>query len=156
MLASDLVLDAFLLLNRLLLGGFFFLARFRWVYDPSRQDRWFSMERHCSLRRKLAECGFGNSWGLSACVAVGEILAGAGLIVGLLTVPAAFAMGLVLIAAMVTNSHRKIAAQGPVDRIARVESFLWTPEPWMLASATVLVMFGPGTWSFDAYIGALL
>jgi len=152
----DSVLDLFLLANRLALGGFFILARFRWVYDPSKQDRWFNLQRHDSLCRKLDQCGFGNSWALSAVVALGEILGGASLIVGLLTVPAALGLAVVLLCAIITNSHLKVVAQGPVDRIHCVECFLWTPEGWMLLSATMLVVMGPGALSLDATLWSLL
>lgn len=136
-----------------MLGGFFILARFRWVYDPSRQDRWFNLQRHQSLCRKLQDCGFGSSYGLSCCVALGELLAGAGVLVGFLTPIAVSGLAIILAGAILTNSHRKVAQQGPVDFLHRAECFLWTPEGWMLLSAVTLGVLGPGAISLDALLG---
>jgi uncharacterized membrane protein YphA (DoxX/SURF4 family) len=149
----ELLLDLFLLMLRLTLGGFFVLARFRWVYDPSRAPRWFNPQRHRSLRNKLGECGFGDSKALGATVALGELGAGVALIVGLMVAPAALGLTVILVMACATNSHRKIAAQNPVDHIARVESFLWTPEPLYLLMGAILVALGPGAYSLDALLG---
>ena len=145
----DLILTA----NRIVLGLFFVLARFRWVYDPSRPaDAWFNAERHANFKRKMGICGYPQSTALAAFVALTEILAGAALIVGLLTPLAAFGLFIVCLAALKCSWREKTYRQEPVDSIHVVECFLWCPEPLFVLMSFTALVGGAGSFSLDGLI----
>ena len=142
--------DIAALASRVVLGGFFVLARFRWIYDPSRpDDLLFNVKRRGSLRRKVASCGFGCSELVSAKVALVEVFAGLALIAGLLTVPAAFGLLAVLIGATCCTAYEKTMRQNPPDAIGVVECYLWTVEPLYIVLAASVILLGPGRYSLD-------
>lgn len=141
---------SFLLLAlRVYLGLFMILARFRWFYDPSRPEApWFNHGRHSSLYRVVCSCGF-PFWLVAAAVAVVEVLAGLALVFGLMTVPAAFGMLVILLVATWCKGAEKTAKQKPVDRIDWVSCYLWTPEPGYIMIALAILVLGPGMFSLD-------
>jgi uncharacterized membrane protein YphA (DoxX/SURF4 family) len=163
--------DLTLFILRSLVGAFFILYRFRWVYDPAIKleyrdhyvlgvclvekvatwNRWFNEKRHRKLEQKLMACGYAPK--LAAPVAVVELAAGAALIVGLLTQLAALGLFIILIAATIKTAKEKIALQKPVDRIDVAACYLWLCEPQYIALCLAIVLMGPGAWSLDALLG---
>lgn len=146
-------IDAALFVARLVLGLFFVLARFRFFYDPSREECWFNTQRCDSLTRKLAYCGIhacGKQWAWA--VAAAEVLAGAALIVGLLTVPAALGLLIVLIFATICTARDKVMEQHPVDKVDVVSCYLWRVEGLYIAFAVIILLAGPGAYSLDYLI----
>lgn len=142
--------DLGLAANRMLLGVFFLLARFRWVWDPSRpEDPWFNLARKKSLVDKLCHCGYGWHPPLAAAVALVEILAGAALIVGLCTVPAAFGLLVILLFATWCTAYDKVMEQKPVDAVDMAACYLWRVEGPYIFSALGVLMAGPGGYSLD-------
>jgi len=134
---------------RIYLGVFMILARFRWFYDPSRpEDPWFNDGRHISLHKTVSTCGF-THWALAATVAIVEMLAGLALVFGLMTVPAAFGLLVILLVATWCKGGEKTAKQEPVDRIDWVSCYLWTPEPGYIMVAFAILVLGPGMFSLD-------
>lgn len=151
--------DAALLLNRLVLGSFYVLARFRFFYDPSKRpgERCLCSLRHGSLTRKMSHCGF-TRWplGLAWTAALVEVLAGLALIFGLLSVPAAFGLLVVTLFATKCTAREKVARQNPVDKLDVCASYLWLAEPLYIMMAVVTLLAGPGRWSLDYWITELL
>lgn len=142
--------DLILLLNRLVLGGFFVLARFRWIYDPSKpSDQWFNGARHASLENKLCACGYGRNESLGVLVALAEVGAGIALIVGFLTQAAALGLLVVLLFATYCTAREKTMRQNPVDGVGVVESYLWTPEPLYIVLCIIAIVGGAGAFSVD-------
>lgn len=157
--------DLALLLLRFTLGFFFLLARFRWVWDPAQpmiqhkrgvkcvleQDAggWFPEWRHKHLQGKLSQCGYSDNRYLAGFVAMTELSAALGLIVGLLTPLAALGLVGVLIFATRCTAREKVAKQGPVDCIDWVCDYLWLVEPVYLVIALSLVLTGAGRFSLD-------
>jgi uncharacterized membrane protein YphA (DoxX/SURF4 family) len=137
------------LLLRGVLGGFFVLARFRWFYDPSRDEHWFNPTRHRSLCDKLLHCGYGRSWGLAALVATLEVVGGGALLVGWFTMPVAFALLTLLVVASACTAREKVAEQNPVDAVDCVACYLWRVEGVYIAIAIALLLTGPGRYSLD-------
>lgn len=160
--AQDLVL----LVNRLLLGLFFILARFRWVYDPAgpayvsnadnyrqvESGRWFSIKRHESLKHKLVYCGLDHVSFWAPFVAIVELAAALGILVGLLTPLAAFGLLAILVRATFCTAHEKTMKQNPIDRIDVVSCYLWTPEPVYIGLTLVALVFGAGAYGLDAVV----
>lgn len=143
--------DTMLLLARCYLGAFMVLARFRWFYDPSRpEEPWFNTARRVSLHKTVSACGFTHP-ALAALVALVEVLAGLALIVGLLTVPAAFGLLVICVVATWCRGAEKVAKQNPVDAIDWYSCYLWTPEPGYILAALTIIVFGPGAISLDSY-----
>lgn len=142
---------AVLFLARFVLGFFFVSYRFRWFWDPSPIDgvAVCSPHRHLSLRQKLCSCGWGISPKLGATVAVVEMLAGFGVIFGLLTALSALGLLAILLVATLCTAREKTLRQNPVDRIDVVNCYLWNPEPVYIVLALVVLVLGPGSFSLD-------
>jgi uncharacterized membrane protein YphA (DoxX/SURF4 family) len=143
--------DLALLVLRLVMGVFFFSYRFRWVYDPSQPQgaRWFSSYRRQKLIDRLYTCGFGMHPVLAGTVATIEILAGLGLIVGLLAVPSALGILIIMAFANCCEPPEELREMHPVDKIEYVPDFLKLVEPLYFMLAAVILILGPGRWSFD-------
>jgi uncharacterized membrane protein YphA (DoxX/SURF4 family) len=146
--------DVAIAVLRVLLGAFFILARFRFFYDPSKEtNKWFNQARIQSLTNKMAHCGL-KKWPLqwAIFIAVAEVSAGVALVLGLLVVPAALGLLILLVYATKCTHRDKIAKQNPVDGVDKVCCYLWTPEPLYIAMALFLVLVGGGAYSLDALI----
>lgn len=149
-------IDFALLASRLALGVFFVLARFRWLYDPSREPRWLNPARHDHLAWKLCSCGYSRNLYLADFVAIVEIAAGVALVVGFVTPLASLALLATLLFATRCTAVEKTLKQNPVDKVDAVSCYLWTVEPHLIVFALVGLTGGPGAYSIDALILRLL
>lgn len=140
-----------LLLARFVLGFFFVSYRFRWFYDPNPQDgiAVCSPFRHISLRKKLCQCGWGISPMLAAIVALVELCAGFGVMLGVLTTWSVFGLLIILLMATLCTAKEKTLRQNPVDGIDIVNCYLWNPEPVYIVLALIVLTLGPGWLSLD-------
>jgi uncharacterized membrane protein YphA (DoxX/SURF4 family) len=153
----DNALDVVALADRVALGGFFILARFRWVYDPSRpQDAWFNTERHKHLVWKLCTCHYPANPQLAAFVAMTELAAGAGVLFGLLTNLAALGLLGTLVFATACTARAKVLEQGPVDVLDVVCDYLWRVEGLYILLAASVFLMGGGAYSLDAIVSLYL
>lgn len=142
-----------LFLLRVILGSFFVLARFRWLYDPSRPEQpWLNHARHKHLQEKLYTCGYGWHPLLTGFVACVEIFGGLALIVGVVTEPAVLGLLGVLIFATWCTARQKVLEQNPVDPIDCLSCYLWRVEGVYIAIAVAILFSGPGPWSIDAWL----
>lgn len=167
-------IDIAMLVLRLVIGTFFVLARFRWVYDPTESGfvrgaegepqriaysggtRWFNGFRRAHLEWKICHCGYGTHPMIAAAVAMTEIVGGLALIFGCLTSLAA--LGLLIVTGFATycTAYDKTAKQKPVDAVDWVSCYLWNPEPHLLTGAFLICIIGPGIFSLDAVIWWLI
>lgn len=153
MLGFDLT-DAALLVARILLGTFFILARFRFFYDPSKPDNcWLHPDRCDSLTRKIAYCGM-TTWskGWAWVAATVEVAAGFAVLLGLLTLPAAFGLLVTLLIATRCTAYEKVMEQHPVDKLDCVACYLWRVEGLYIGLAIIILLAGPGAYSIDYLI----
>lgn len=149
--------DIVMLAQRCTLGGFFLLARFRWLYDPSRpEDPWLNDARHKHLTWKMCHCHYGSNPYLSGTVAVLELLTGAALVVGLLTQLASLGLLAILAFATACTAREKVMEQSPVDAIDVVSCYLWRVEGLYILLAASILLMGPGAYSLDALILSLI
>ena len=149
--------DVAILLERVLLGLFYVLARFRWIYDPSRpQEPWFNHERHEHLVWKMGDCHYPANRYLAGFVALTELSAGIGVLTGTLTVLAALGLVVVTTFATMCTARTKVMEQHPVDNIEVVSDYLWRVEIWVLILALNLVFTGAGAISVDALLVRLM
>lgn len=148
---SPMWTDLALFLNRVLLGTFFILARFRFFYSPDHPEQpWLNPTRHQTLKDKMAHCGLDGWPYVTACFVAGvEVSAGVAVILGLFTTLAALGLLIILIRAMMCISMEKVSRQSPVDRVDVVSCYLWTPEPVYTVLAIIAVVGGAGAWSLD-------
>jgi len=155
---SPFGIDLALFCNRVLLGLFFVLARFRWFYSPDHPEApWFNTIRHESLAHKMAYCGLRKYRYCWAClVAAIEVLCGLGMIAGLLSFWCALGLLCILIRAAFCTAKEKTMRQNPVDRVDVVSCYLWTPEPVYTGLAIIALVAGPGAWSMDALVQSWL
>lgn len=144
--------DLALLINRCLLGTFMVLYRFRWFYDPTQPDPWFSQFRKEKLEQRLCSCHYSTHFALCFTVASIEVLGGLALIVGLLAIPAALGILVILLFATYCTAWENTEVQKPVDCVDVVSCYLRTIEPLYITLALGVVLLGPGRYSFDAWV----
>jgi uncharacterized membrane protein YphA (DoxX/SURF4 family) len=112
-------------------GAFFFLARFRFFYDPSKPRglRWLNQSRQESLAQKMVYCGMRN-WPLSVAwfVASVEVIAALMLLAGWHREIAALLLLGILAVATRCTAKKKVMEQHPVDYLDIVCSYLWRVE----------------------------
>jgi uncharacterized membrane protein YphA (DoxX/SURF4 family) len=143
--------DFALLIARLLLGVFFVLARFRFFWDPSRPIMpWLNIVRQESFINKLSFCGCKRRAKFWAWVAAAvEVLAGIGLIIGLLAWLSALGLLVVLLVATRCTWRQKVYEQHPVDKADVVCAYLWRVEGLYIGLAVMILLAGPGKYSLD-------
>lgn len=146
-----------LFLNRVTLGLFYVLARFRFFYDPSKPThyvnhggdfvryRWLNEERHASLTKKMTHCGFKRApraWAWAA--ALIEVGGGLMLIAGLFAPFAAFGLFILTLFATRCTWRQKVYEQNPVDCIDVCSCYLWRVEGLYIIMALIVILGGPG------------
>ena len=159
--------DFALFLNRVTLGLFYVLARFRFFYDPSkpgarlsedfgpdypryriRSQRWLNTDRHWSLREKVRKCGFKRApyfW--AYVVAIVEVAGGALLVAGVFAPVMAGALFILTAVATSCTARQKVMEQQPCDLIDCAACYLWRVEGLYLVMAAAVIAGGPGAWS---------
>jgi putative oxidoreductase len=139
--------DAALTLNRVVLGMFFAISGYHKLFNAS---------RHATLRQTLQDDGVRAvpimQWLLPGI----EFSGGWALIIGLLSVLAAFGLFLICLGAVVLDAIKRVPAWQPVDRADWVGDVLYLPEALYCVGLAVVILGGPGPWSLDARISMLL
>lgn len=146
--------DLATLLIRLTLGGFFVLARFRYFFDPSKNNGiWLNVDRHTSLRNKMCHCGLNQHPGAAAWfAALVEVFAGLGVVFGLLTTLSAVGLLAITLVGTVCTAKAKVLEQHPVDKLDCVSCYLWRVEGLYIVFAVLIFLTGPGAISLDHYL----
>lgn len=145
--------DLGLFLSRIVLGTFFLSFRFRWFYDPSRpKEPWFNSYLHAKLLDRLKTCNYCCKPCMGFAVAATECGCGLALILGVLSVPAAFGIVVVMLFATYCTAVDSVKEQCPIDRIDCLCRYLYTVEPLYLLLAVGVVLMGPGRWSLDWWL----
>lgn len=135
-----------LLALRAALGGFYVLARFRYFYDPSRPaDPVLNKQRRESMARKMGYCHY-PAW-LAPIVAGSEVLAGLGVISGVLFTLSCAGLLLITIFATRCTWREKILEQSPCDCIDWLACYLWRVEGLYILLAAVLLVEGAGSYA---------
>lgn len=150
-----------LALNRFTLGAFYFLARFRFFYDPSKptlrtdssgliysSERWLNAQRHDSLTRKMEHCGFKRGarvWAWSA--ALIEVGGGLMLVAGVFSVFAALGLLVLTLFATRCTWREKVFQQNPVDPVDCIACYLWRVEGLYIVMALTVLLAGPGAFT---------
>jgi uncharacterized membrane protein YphA (DoxX/SURF4 family) len=139
--------DAALTLNRVALGLFFAISGYHKLFNAS---------RHAALTRTLQQDGVHALPVMQWTVPSIEFGGGCALILGLLCVPAAFGLFVVCAGAFALDAVKRIRALQPLDRADWLGDLLYLPEALYSIGLTVVMLGGPGPWSLDARITALL
>lgn len=151
-LVAPLWADFALLLQRAIVGAMMVLYRFRWFYDPSQQQPWFSEFREQKLKERLCSCRYPVNFWMCFSVSSVEVLGGLALIVGLLTVPAAFGILVILLFATYCTAWENTEVQKPIDCVDVVSCYLRTIEPLYITLCICIVFQGPGQYSLDSWV----
>jgi uncharacterized membrane protein YphA (DoxX/SURF4 family) len=85
-----------------------------------------------------------------------EFGGGCALIIGLLSVLAAFGLFVISAGAIAFDALDRIRAWQPIDRADWLGDLLYVPEALYCIGLTVVMLAGPGPWSLDATIASLL
>jgi uncharacterized membrane protein YphA (DoxX/SURF4 family) len=142
------------LIVRLILGGFFILARFRFFWDPSNPEHCFlNPIRHASLTAKMCHCGVkGNPLFWAWFTAIVEVFGGLSVATGLLTYLGALGLIAITIRGTMCTAKAKVMEQKPVDLVDCVSCYLWRVEGIYIAMAALVFILGPGKYSLDSLI----
>jgi uncharacterized membrane protein YphA (DoxX/SURF4 family) len=139
--------NAALTLNRVALGTFFAISGYHKLFNAS---------RHATLTRTLQDDGVHAvpimRWLLPSI----EFGGGSALLVGLLSVLAAFGLFVICAGAFALDAVKRIRAWQPLDRADWLGDLLYIPEALYCIGLTVVMLAGPGPWSLDAAIAAFL
>ncbi len=139
--------NAALTLNRVALGAFFAISGYHKLFNAS---------RHATLTRTLQDDGVHAVPIMQWLLPSVEFGGGCALIIGLLSVLAAFGLFVICAGAFALDAVKRIRAWRPIDRADWLGDLLYVPEALYCIGLTVVMLAGPGAWSLDATIAALL
>jgi putative oxidoreductase len=139
--------SAALTLNRVALGAFFAISGYHKLFNAS---------RHATLTRTLQDDGVHAVPIMQWLLPSVEFGGGCALIIGLLSVLAAFGLFVISAGAFAFDAVKRIRAWQPIDRADWLGDLLYVPEALYCIGLTVVMLAGPGPWSLDATIASLL
>ena len=139
--------NAALTVNRVALGVFFAISGYHKLFNAS---------RHAALTGTLQGDGVRDLRVMQWLVPGVEFAGGSALLVGLLSVLAAFGLFVISAGALALDAFKRIRAWQPIDRADWLGDLLYVPEALYCIGLTVVMLAGPGPWSLDARIIALL
>ena len=139
--------NAALTLNRVALGAFFAIGGYHKLFNAS---------RHATLTRTLQDDGVHAVPIMRWLLPSAEFAGGCALIIGLLSVLAAFGLFVICLGALALDAVKRISEWQPIDRADWLGDLLYLPESLYCIGLTVVMLAGPGPWSLDARIAALL
>jgi putative oxidoreductase len=139
--------NAALLLNRVTLGTFFAISGYH---------KLFSAPRHATLLRTLQGDAVRALPIMQWLLPSAEFLGGWALILGLLSVPAASGLLVICIGAIALDAVKRIRSWQPIDRADWLGDLLYVPEALYCIQLIIVILAGPGPWSLDARIAAVL
>ena len=139
--------NAALTVNRVALGVFFAISGYHKLFNAS---------RHAALTSTLRDDGVHGLPVMQWLVPSVEFSGGSALIVGLLSVLAAFGLFVVCAGALSLDAFKRIRTWQPIDRADWLGDLLYVPEALYCIGLTVVMLGGPGPWSLDARILGLL
>ncbi|MGO9932241.1 MAG: DoxX family protein [Steroidobacteraceae bacterium] len=139
--------NAALTLNRVALGAFFAISGYHKLFNAS---------RHATLTRTLQDDGVHAVPIMRWLLPSVEFAGGSALIIGLLSVLAAFGLFVICAGAFALDAVKRIRTWQPIDRADWLGDLLYVPEALYCIGLTVVMLAGPGAWSLDARIAALL
>jgi uncharacterized membrane protein YphA (DoxX/SURF4 family) len=140
-------INAALTLNRVALGVFFAIGGYHKLFNAS---------RHATLTRTLQDDAVRALPIMQWLVPGVEFGGGCALIIGLLSVLAAFGLFVICAGAVALDSVKRIRAWRPIDRADWIGDLLYLPETLYCIGLIVVMLAGPGPWSLDATLAVLL
>src|SRR5580692_6291424 len=139
--------NAALTVNRVALGTFFVISGYHKLFNAS---------RHAALTRTLQDDGVHDLPVMRWLLPSAEFAGGWALILGLFSVLAALGLFVICFGAIALDAVKRIRAWQPLDRADWLGDLLYIPEALYCIGLTVVMLSGPGPWSLDARISALL
>lgn len=136
--------DTGITINRVAVGVFFTISGYH---------KLFNAERHAGLVETLTRdripCIRFNSWFVPSV----ELIAGAALAIGFLSVISALLLGAVCLVATCADGFRRIVEDfRPIDKADFLDDVLYLPEVLYGLMLIAVICSGPGVFSVDYYI----
>src|SRR5579862_9060613 len=138
---------AALTVNRVALGVFFAISGYHKLFNAS---------RHATISRTLQDDGVHALPIMQWLVPSIEFAGGWALILGLLSVLAAFGLFVICGGAVALDAVKRIRPWQPLDRADWLGDLLYLPESLYCIGLVVVMLGGPGPWSLDAAVVARL
>ncbi|MDE2136728.1 MAG: DoxX family protein [Gammaproteobacteria bacterium] len=136
---------AALTLNRMALGVFFAISGYHKLFNPT---------RHAGLTRTLVDDGVHVVPVMQWLLPGAELTGGCALVIGFLSVLAAFGLFVICVGALALDAVKRIGDWRPVDRADWLGDLLYLPESLYGIGLAVVMLAGPGPWSLDATLAA--
>jgi uncharacterized membrane protein YphA (DoxX/SURF4 family) len=136
-----------LTVNRVALGLFFAIGGYHKLFNTS---------RHATVTGTLREDGVHALPIMQWLLPGAEFAGGGALIIGLLSVVAAFGLFVICVGAIALDAVKRIGAWKPIDRADWLDDLLYLPEALYCVGLSVVMLAGPGPWSLDAIVATLL
>jgi uncharacterized membrane protein YphA (DoxX/SURF4 family) len=135
--------DVALTLNRIAVGIFFMFSGYHKLFNPA---------RHRVLVEELKTLGIHavgiNQWWVPTV----EFSAGAAVAIGLLAPLAALGLLVITLVALVTSGRRQIKEYKPIDKVDRLDDWLYLPETLYVVMLILVISAGAGPYSLDAVV----
>ena len=109
----------------------------------------FCKQRHAGLVQTLTADKVPAVWFMQWWVPGWEFAGGAALTVGLLSVPAAAVLTIIMLVATYAEASARVAAYQPLDFADKVDDYLYLPEVVYIILLAVTLLAGPGAFSLD-------
>ena len=135
--------DVAITLNRIAVGAFFLLSGYH---------KLFNAERHRSVVEELKALGvpavgFNQWW-----VPLVEFAGGGAVLIGLLAPLAALGLLVITVVAIATSGRRRLKLYKTIDKVDRIDDWLYLPETLYAFMLIVVIAAGAGPYSLDALI----
>jgi uncharacterized membrane protein YphA (DoxX/SURF4 family) len=135
--------DAALLLNRVVVGAFFAISGYH---------KLFNRDRHAALVETLTVDRIPlvrvNQWFVPSV----ELVGGASLMLGMVSVWAALLLGAVCLVATCADGLKRVREYHPIDACDWVDDLLYLPEVLYGIMLVEVILNGPGAYSLDYVI----
>lgn len=139
--------DLAITLSRIAVGAFFMLSGYR---------KLFNAERHRSIVDELKALGVPavrfNQWWVPSV----EFAGGGAVVIGLLAPLAALGLLVIIVVAIATSGRQRINLYKPIDKVDRIDDWLYLPETLYAFMLILVVSGGAGPYSLDAVILGLM
>lgn len=135
--------DAATALGRICIGLFFAISGFHKLFNPGRR---------ATMQKTLTDLGIPFVPVMRWFVSGTEFAAGTCIALGLLTVPAAFALLCICVVACSTDGLARVRAWKPINRADWLDTWLYLPETLYAVLIVIVILNGVDRYSLDYWL----
>jgi uncharacterized membrane protein YphA (DoxX/SURF4 family) len=134
-------------LNRIAVGAFFLFSGYHKLFNAERRQTFLDELKGLGV----PAIRFNRWW-----VPLVEFTAGASVLVGFLAPLAALGLLVIILVAIRRSGRERIQIYKPIDKMDRIDDWLYLPETLYAVMLTIVILAGAGPYSLDAAILSLM